>query len=59
MNFIPQFACVLSLKHANALRTKRLVHETCRLMFVDLKETAVLRWRASETLSGLSPHLSK
>ena len=56
MNFTPQFAwctpaCVHSLKHANALHTKRLVLVTCRLVCVDLKETAVLRRRASETLS--------
>ena len=51
MNFIPQFACVLSLKHANTLSTKQLVPETCRLVCVDLKETVVLRRRASETLS--------
>ena len=50
MNFIPQFACVLSLKHANTLRTKRLVPATCRLVYVALKETVVLRRRASETL---------
>ena len=51
MNFIPQFACVLSLKHANTLSNKQLVPETCRLVCVDLKETVVLRRRASETLS--------